>query len=303
MRPPSGRPRERVPYPVAGKTARPITVPPGVRVACRPSAPCYTAPAAAIVLCDAAVPSGLCSTRMERPPLILIVDDDPEIRRLLGDYLVRQGLRACAVGDGAAMWRELERHAIDLVVLDIMLPGDDGLELCRRLRARSALPVIMLTARGDATDRIVGLELGADDYLSKPFDPRELLARIRATLRRSGGAEAPLASRGTRLRFAGWSLDRERRELRDPDGTVVALSSGEFRLLEIFLERPNRALGRDLLLELLQGREATPFDRSVDVQVSRLRRRLRDDPRDARMIKTVRNAGYLFAARVERGDA
>ncbi len=239
---------------------------------------------------------------MERSPLILIVDDDPEIRTLLGDYLARQGLRTAAVGDGAAMWRELEHQAVDLVVLDIMLPGDDGLELCRQLRARSALPVIMLTARGDATDRIVGLELGADDYLAKPFDPRELLARIHAILRRSTGPLAPEEVMGRRVRFAGWSLDRQRRELRDPHGTLVPLSSGEYRLLEVFLERPNRALGRDLLLDLLQGRAATPFDRSVDVQVSRLRRRLRDDPRDARLIKTVRNAGYLLAARVERED-
>ena len=239
---------------------------------------------------------------MERPPLILIVDDDPEIRSLLGDYLVRQGLRARAVGDGAAMWRELEQQAVDLVVLDIMLPGDDGLELCRKLRARSALPVIMLTARGDATDRIVGLELGADDYLPKPFDPRELFARIRATLRRSAGELSPGVVTAQRLRFADWCLDRVRRELRDPQGTVVPLSSGEYRLLEIFLERPNRALGRELLLDLLQGREATPFDRSVDVQVSRLRRRLRDDPRDAQLIKTVRHAGYLFAAHVESVD-
>jgi two-component system OmpR family response regulator len=181
-----------------------------------------------------------------------------------------------------------------------MLPGDDGLELCRKLRAGSGVPIIMLTARGDATDRIVGLELGADDYLPKPFDPRELLARIRALLRRTGpvtgGADARPASR---VAFDGWTLDRQLRELRDPDGTVVPLSGGEYRLLEILVERPNRALGRDLLLDLLQGRVATPFDRSVDVQVSRLRRRLRDDAREPRLIKTVRNAGYLFAARVD----
>ena len=236
---------------------------------------------------------------MERPPLILIVDDDPEIRVLLGDYLGRQGLRTLAVGDGGGMWRELERHAVDLVVLDLMLPGDDGLELCRRLRADSTLPVIMLTARGDATDRIVGLELGADDYLPKPFDPRELLARIRATLRRAGPAGTQTPAAAVRVRFAGWTLDRQRRELRDADGTVVPLSAGEYRLLEVFVERPNRALGRELLLELLQGRAATPFDRSVDVQVSRLRRRLRDDAREPHLIKTVRNAGYLFATQVE----
>ncbi|MDX1592909.1 MAG: response regulator [Gammaproteobacteria bacterium] len=240
---------------------------------------------------------------MERSPLILIVDDDTGIRQLLGDYLVRQGFRTRAVGDGAAMWRDLERHAVDLVVLDLMLPGDDGLELCRKLRMRSTLPVIMLTARGDAADRIVGLELGADDYLPKPFEPRELVARIRATLRRARGGPAPaLPSTGDRLRFDGWQLDRRARELHDPDGTLVPLSSGEYRLLEVFVEHPNRPLSRERLLDLLQGREAGPFDRSVDVQVSRLRRRLRDDPREARLIKTVRNAGYLFAARVEPGD-
>ena len=235
---------------------------------------------------------------MDRTPQILIVDDDPEIRALLGDYLVRQGLRAHAVGDGQAMWRLLDRQEIDLIVLDLMLPGDDGLELCRQLRSRSDLPVIMLTARGDATDRIVGLELGADDYLPKPFDPRELLARIRATLRRSGSRERN-GTASHRLRFDGWTLDRQRHELYDPDGTVVPLSSGEYRLLEIFVERPNRALGRELLLDLLQGREATPYDRSVDVQVSRLRRRLHDAAREPRLIKTVRNSGYLFAAHVE----
>ena len=235
---------------------------------------------------------------MERTPQILIVDDDPEIRTLLGDYLTRQGLKCHAVGDGAAMWRQLERHATDLIVLDLMLPGEDGLELCRKLRARSAIPVIMLTARGDATDRIVGLEIGADDYLPKPFDPRELLARIRATLRRTGGNQGE-ALTAKRLRFDGWTLDRQRHELHDPAGTLIPLSGGEYRLLEVFVERPNRALGRELLLELLQGREASPYDRSVDIQVSRLRRRLRDDAREPRLIKTVRHAGYLFAAQVE----
>ncbi|HEY5790078.1 MAG TPA: response regulator, partial [Gammaproteobacteria bacterium] len=171
---------------------------------------------------------------MDPAPRILIVDDDPEIRSLLGDYLARQGLRTAAVGDGTAMWRHLERHAVDLLVLDLMLPGDDGLELCRRLRARSSVPVIMLTARGDDTDRIVGLELGADDYLPKPFNPRELLARIRATLRRAGTGRAALGSgeRPRRLGFNGWTLDLAARELTDPDGTRVPLSGGEYRLLE-----------------------------------------------------------------------
>jgi len=216
---------------------------------------------------------------MDRTPQILIVDDDPEIRTLLSNYLVRQGLRTHTAGDGEAMWRLLARQAVDLIVLDLMLLGDDGLELCRQLRTHSDLPVITLTARGDATGRIVELELGADDYLPKPFDPRELLARIRATLRRAGSRRRDGAATD-RLRFDGWTLDRQRHELHDPDGTVVPLSGGEYRLLEIFVERPNRALGRELLLDLLQGREATPYDRSVDVQVSRL------------------HPDYLFAAQV-----
>jgi two-component system OmpR family response regulator len=236
---------------------------------------------------------------MEPAPRVLIVDDDPEIRNLLSDYLERQGLIAHAVGDGGAMWRHLERHAVDLVVLDLMLPGENGLDLCRKLRTQSDLPLIMLTARGESTDRVVGLELGADDYVTKPFEPRELLARIRATLRRTGhGTERALAATGHRLVFAGWTLDLRARELTDPDGTRVPLSSGEYRLLEVFVQRPNRALSRDQLLELLQGREASPFDRSIDVMVSRLRRRLRDDPREAQLIKTVRGAGYLFTPRV-----
>jgi two-component system OmpR family response regulator len=230
---------------------------------------------------------------------ILIVDDDPELRQLLGDYLDKNGFRVSSVADGQQMWPALQQGGVDLVILDIMLPGDDGLVLCRNLRARSDLPVIMLTARGDDMDRIVGLEMGADDYLAKPFNPRELLARVNGVLRRTRRLpEEPGEVRY--FRFAGWTLDTTTRTLLAPDGVVVPLGGGEYRLLRVFLEHPNRILNRDQLLDLTQGREALPFDRSIDVQVSRLRRRLRDDPRNAGIIKTVRNEGYLLATPVSR---
>jgi len=229
---------------------------------------------------------------------ILVVDDDAEIRTLLRDYLQRNGLRAEAVADGAGMRLALKRAQFDLVVLDIMLPGEDGLALCRELRAHSALPVILLTARVEETDRIVGLEMGADDYVPKPFSPRELLARIRAVLRRVQ-ALPPAAARSEAryLRFSGWSVDQHRRRLDSPEGVVVPLSAGEYRLLQVFLEYPNRILSRDRLLELTRGREALPFDRSVDVQVGRLRKRLGDE--SATLIQTVRGEGYVLASEVE----
>lgn len=233
---------------------------------------------------------------------ILIVDDDVEIRELLSDYLRKNHYRATAVADGRAMWAALDKAAVDLIVLDIMLPGDDGLVLCRSLRARSQVPVIMLTARGEDTDRIVGLEMGADDYLPKPFNPRELLARIKVVLRRignrAGGAEYEAQSRY--LRFAGWRLDTTARDLTGPDGIVVPLSGAEYRLLMIFLGHPNRVLNRDQLMDLTHGRESDPYDRSIDVQVSRLRHRLHDDAKEAQIIKTVRGQGYVLAAKVER---
>ena len=230
---------------------------------------------------------------------LLIVDDDPGLRELLADYLSRNGFRVSGVADGRGLWAALEREPVDLVILDLMLPGDDGLVLCRTLRARSSLPIIMLTARGDDTDRIVGLEMGADDYLPKPFNPRELLARIKSILRRSRSAPAePGETR--RFQFAGWTLDVDARQLVAPDGVLVALGASDYRLLRVFLDHPHRVLNRDQLLDLTQGREAAPFDRSIDVQVSRLRRRLRDDPREAALIKTVRNEGYLLAAQVRR---
>ncbi|MCC9000479.1 MAG: winged helix-turn-helix domain-containing protein, partial [Candidatus Contendobacter sp.] len=186
---------------------------------------------------------------------------------------------------------------VDLIILDLMLPGDDGLTLCRTLRARSAIPIIMLTARGDDTDRIVGLEMGADDYLPKPFNPRELLARIKSILRRSHSLPAEPGEVRC-FHFAGWTLEVAARQLIAPDRVVVPLGAGEYRLLRVFLEHPQRVLDRDRLLDLTQGRDATPFDRSIDVQVSRLRRRLRDDPREAMLIKTIRNEGYLLAVQV-----
>lgn len=230
---------------------------------------------------------------------LLVVDDDPELRQLLGDYLGRNGYRVTAVPDGPGMWSALEQSRIDLIILDLMLPGDDGLTLCRNLRARSELPVIMLTARGDDTDRIVGLEMGADDYLPKPFNPRELLARIKVVLRRARSLPAEV-SEAQRFRFAGWTLDVNARHLVSPNGIVVPLSGSEYRLLRVFTEHPNRVLNRDQLLDLTQGREALPFDRSIDVQISRLRRRLGDDPREPVLIKTVRNEGYVLTAEVSR---
>jgi two-component system OmpR family response regulator len=234
---------------------------------------------------------------MPHPEHILIVDDDAEIRALLRDYLERNGLRAMAVADGRGMRAALDTGRFDLVVLDLMLPGEDGLTLCRELRARSNLPVIMLTARTEETDRIVGLEMGADDYVPKPFNPRELLARIKAVLRRTQALPAVNATEARRLRFAGWTLDLARRQLLSAAGVVVPLSGGEYRLLKIFLEHPNRVLSRDQLLDLARGREALPFDRSIDVQVGRLRRRLSDEA--ATLIQTVRGEGYVLAAEVE----
>jgi two-component system OmpR family response regulator len=232
---------------------------------------------------------------------ILIVDDDAEIRNLLRDYLRRNGLRAMAVADGKGMWATLACERVDLVVLDLMLFGDDGLTLCRNLRARSELPVIMLTARGEETDRIVGLEMGADDYMAKPFSPRELLARIKGVLRRARSLPHNLQPDDARqLRFAGWLLNTATRNLVSPAGVVVALSGAEYRLLRVFLDHPNRVLNRDQLLDLTRGRDADPFDRSIDVQVSRLRHRLDDDPKEPALIKTVRSAGYVLATAVQR---
>ena len=239
---------------------------------------------------------------MEESPHVLVVDDDREIRDLLARFLVKHGLRVTTAANGAEMRAALADWRIDLVVLDIIMPGEDGLSLCRRLRAESSLPVIMLTAMGEEVDRIVGLEMGADDYLAKPFNPRELLARIKAVLRRA--SEAPGAASdpqpGTLLAFAGWSLDLDRRELSDADGVMVPLSGGEFNLLAAFATHPQRVLSRDQLLDLARGRDAQPFDRSIDVQVSRLRRKIEPNRKQPTLIKTVRSGGYTFTPAVER---
>jgi two-component system OmpR family response regulator len=229
---------------------------------------------------------------------ILLVDDDPELIELLRDYLTSQGYSVRVASDGSTMQQQCAQAMPDLIVLDLMLPGEDGLSLCRALRATSAVPIMMLTARGDDIDRIIGLEMGADDYLPKPFNPRELLARIRSILRRSLNEELLHPARS--LFFAGHTLDIGGRHLIDPSGVVVPLSAGEFNLLRLLAEQPHQVLSRDQLLDGMAGREAGPFDRTVDVLISRLRRRLGDDARDPALIKTVRNGGYMLACKVER---
>ena len=231
---------------------------------------------------------------------ILVVDDDLEIRTLIAEYLERNGFRASTLADGRDLMRSLEERAVDLLVLDLMLPGVDGLTLCREVRSRSRLPVLILSARGEDVDRIVGLEMGADDYLAKPFHPRELLARIRAILARSTPSEPP--SEAEEYRFDQFRLDMVRRELSKGDGRKVSLTGAEFELLAIFLARPNRVLSRDTLVELTQGREAPAYDRSIDVRVSRLRQAL-GDSRDPKLLKTVYGEGYVLAAKVERLEA
>ena len=240
---------------------------------------------------------------METAPHILVVDDDREIRDLLARFLERHQLRVTAVRDAREARRAWPNGHYHLVVLDLMLPGESGLDLARFLRTQSNVPIVMLTAMGEETDRIIGLELGADDYLAKPFNPRELLARIRAVLRRAGEPSGPRVEGASRsLRFAGWTLEPARRRLLNPEGVEVALTGGEYDLLLALAERANRVLTRDMLLDLLRGRQAGPFDRAIDVAVSRLRRKLEDGGRTAQLIKTVRGGGYVLAATVERGS-
>jgi two-component system OmpR family response regulator len=238
---------------------------------------------------------------VSEPARILVVDDDREIRDLVSRFLSKHGYKVIAARDGREMTAAFAAGRVDLVVLDLMLPGKTGLELCRDLRAKSPVPILMLTAMGEETDRIVGLEMGADDYLAKPFSPRELLARIRAILRRVNASAAP-GSRATNaklLRFAGWVLDLGRRRLEAPDGMIVNLTTGEYELLSAFAEHPQRVLTRDQLLDLARGRDATPFDRSIDVQVSRVRRKIEADPKAPILIVTVRGDGYMFTPEVE----
>lgn len=233
---------------------------------------------------------------------LLIVDDDREILDLVSRFLRKHGYRVTGARNGIEMRERLAAADIDLIILDLMLPGEDGLALCREIRSRSLLPIIMLTALGEDTDRIVGLEMGADDYLSKPFNSRELLARVKAVLRRTAlePGKPPTAASGKTVEFAGWRLDLVRRELTSPEGAVTDLSAGEYDMLIAFIEHPQRVLSRDQLLDLARSRVATPFDRSVDVQVSRLRRKLERGRDGSALIKTVRGVGYIFSPAVER---
>ena len=237
------------------------------------------------------------------PTRLLIVDDEAALREPLADYLVRQGFVVTQAATAAeARSRLSAAETPDLVLLDIMMPGEDGLSLCRHLVESRQLPVIFITARGEATDRIVGLEIGADDYVVKPFDPRELVARIRSVLRRAGRGLASAAD-DLDYEFEGWRLDPLKRRLLDPEGAVVAISSVEFRLLLTFLDHPRQVLDRDRLLDMVQGREAHLFDRAVDNQVSRLRRKIEADSKNPQLIQTVWGGGYLFAADVRRVPA
>jgi two-component system OmpR family response regulator len=230
---------------------------------------------------------------------ILLVDDEPTLREPLAEYLTRQGFAVTQAEDAARARALLAHEPPDLVLLDIMMPGEDGLSLCRHLSEAKNLPVILLTAKGEATDRIVGLEIGADDYIVKPFEPRELVARIRSVLRRAT-RPAAVIEEDAAFEFESWRLDPLKRRLTDPEGTVVPLSSAEFRLLVAFLTHPRQVLDRDRLLDMVQGREAHLFDRAVDNQVSRLRRKLADDSRDPKLIQTVWGGGYRLAADVRR---
>ena len=236
---------------------------------------------------------------MDHSTRILVVDDDPDLRKLIGDFLAGHGYKVEIAENVVAMRKCIEAQRPDLVILDVMMPGEDGLSAARRLVTENGPPVIMLSALGSDTDRIIGLEVGADDYLPKPCNPRELLARVRAVLRRrsaprpEGGATDP-----TRYEFAGWRLDVMRRELRDPAGTFISLSDGEFALLRTFVEHPQRVLSRDQLLDITRGRVEV-YDRAIDSQISRLRRKL-NERADAELIRTVRNEGYMLLAKVSR---
>jgi two-component system, OmpR family, response regulator len=227
---------------------------------------------------------------------ILVVDDQQEICDAIREYLTNEGFRVSTVNDGAGLREEMARAPVDLVILDLMLRGEDGLQLACELRSQSDIGIIMLTGRGETVDRIIGLEMGADDYLSKPFNLRELLARVRSVLRRGERSDAPTRSR---IRFAGWTFDPTSRELLSPTGDDVRLTTGEFEVLSAFINHANQVLSRDRLLDLSRNREGGPFDRTMDVQVGRLRRKLEDDPKNPTMIKTVRGGGYIFTPTID----
>ncbi|MAA74618.1 MAG: DNA-binding response regulator [Salinisphaeraceae bacterium] len=240
---------------------------------------------------------------MSEQPHLIVVDDHRDIRETLARYLGQHGYRVQTAADGPALRQLMRAAAVDLVVLDIMMPGEDGLSLCRWLRESHAVPVILLTAVAEDTDRIVGLEMGADDYVTKPFNPRELLARIKAVLRRAQSLPPQRNTAASRtLRFAGWTLDTAAQTLTDRAGATTDLSTGEFRLLNAFLAHPGMTLSRDQLLDLTRGRDAEVYDRSIDNQVSRLRRKIEPDPSQPTLIKTVWGGGYAFTAQPEPLD-
>jgi len=238
---------------------------------------------------------------MDLTSLILVVDDDADLRKLITDFLAGHGYRVQGVGNIAQMRQAIEAERPDLVILDVMMPGEDGLSAARRLAAERGPAVIMLSALGGDTDRIIGLEVGADDYLAKPCNPRELLARVRAVLRRRQASVEPAATAkdAARYEFAGWRLDVMRRDLRDPSGTYINLSDGELALLRTFVEHPQRVLSRDQLLDITRGRNVEVYDRAIDSQISRLRRKL-NERAGAELIRTVRNEGYMLLPKVTR---
>lgn len=238
-------------------------------------------------------------TNMEITPKILVVEDNREMRELVSKALRKEGYRVSLAGDGKEMNRALDNERVDLIILDVMLPGDDGLTLCRDLRTKATTPVIIISAKGEELDRVLGLKMGADDYLPKPFSTLELIARVQAVLRRIDRepAAAPNES-GKIYKFNGWRLDVERRELIAADNVIVPLSTGEFSLLQVLVQRPNRVLSREQLLDLARGRDSVAFDRSIDTQVSRLRRKIEHDPKNPTIIKTVWGGGYVLSAEV-----
>jgi len=237
---------------------------------------------------------------------LAIVDDDQEIRELLTDLLQQYGYNAFSASCGAELYQLLEKEKIDLIVLDIRMPGEDGFSICQHIRKTSLVPIIMLTANGEEMDRIIGLEMGADDYLPKPFNPRELVARIKAVLRRSTEGinvqheTTVIGIKAEIFKFIGWELDTATRKLTSPDGLDISITAGEYTLLLTFLERPKRILSRDQLLEITHNRQAGPFDRSIDIQVSRLRQKIEIDPKEPTLIKTVRGGGYMLTVPVEK---
>jgi two-component system OmpR family response regulator len=237
----------------------------------------------------------------ETQPHLLVVDDDAETRDLVRRYLERHGARVATARDGHELAVQMKRSRFDLILLDVMLPGVNGFSICRDLRAHSSIPIIMLTAMNELADKVVGLEFGADDYISKPFEPRELLARVRAVLRRNKMSSSNDVDAQVRaFRFDGWVLDLSRRRLESPKKVLVTLTSAEFDLLATLVANPHRVLSREQLLDLTQGRSADSFDRSVDVLVSRIRKKLQSDPNGEELIRTIRGVGYQFTARVER---